>query len=228
MPNITQKAIVTQVPIGTLQIEGLMLEDGSYAVAQQQVASLFGLTTNHVTRDLKAILGAGSGLTKVSTNRNTGDAKNATEVALNLVQFQIVIVKLSAKGHLFALELNLALVGLALTQLFSDAFGVKFEKEERQRHLLALQTHREQFRVKFTDWLKEDGEKFSLTVNYGAEVNKLKTSANLPLTHLHDYKPEDYPIMEELNRTYHSYSMLRLAGKTHDETIALITLASTK
>jgi hypothetical protein len=79
MSILTRKATVAIVKMGTLEIEGLRFDDnGEFAIAQQQVASLFGLSTNNVTRDIKAILAEDSGLIKAKTNRNIGDAKNAT------------------------------------------------------------------------------------------------------------------------------------------------------
>ena len=230
MSIIPQKATIATVKIGMLEFEGLMLEDGSFAIGVPQIGInwLNQDIQNTTARDLKRLLAKGSKTSQVVFfDCKTEFNKNKT-LAVNLLDFQRILRVLDKAGYQSATDTCDDLIGVAIDQLWADAFNIKREKEDRQRVIVARQTHREQFRVKFTDWLKEDSEKFSLTINYGAEVNKLKTSANLPLTHLHDYKPEDYPIMEELNRTYHSYSMLRLAGKTHDETIALITSACTK
>jgi len=50
------KAIVAQVKIGSKEIEGLMLPDGTFAVSVSQVASLFSLTRSNASRDIKRLL----------------------------------------------------------------------------------------------------------------------------------------------------------------------------
>ena len=225
MSIVPRKATIAIVKMGILEIEGLRFEDnGEYAIAQQQVASLFGLSTNNVTRDLKAILAEDSGLIKAKTNRNIGDAKNATEAALNLVQFEKVIVVLSSRGNKKALELNLALVGLALTQLFCDAFGIKFDKDDRQQYLAKRQTHREQFHPQYTVWLKKDADGDSSAVNWGFKVNELKLAAGIPLTFIDEYNPAEYATIDKLNRAYSSYHSLRLAGISHEGAIGVLKL----
>lgn len=51
------KATVTNVQIGNMSVEGLKLETGEYAIAQQQVASLFQLRTKDVSKTIKLLLG---------------------------------------------------------------------------------------------------------------------------------------------------------------------------
>lgn len=151
MTIITQKATVAQIPFGqNLTIEGLLLDDGSFAVAVPQVCSIFQFPIKHASRDIKGILGAGFQFPKVRTTLHP-KAVNC----ITLVEFERLIVELSAKGNLTALELNRALIGLSLTQVFSDAFGIKFEKEDRQAYLktrLASKVTRRTLTDSISDW----------------------------------------------------------------------------
>ena len=64
-------AIVSPVPIGNRSIEGLLLQDGTYAIAVPQICSIFQFDTNQASRDLKAILGAGFQFLKARTTLNS-------------------------------------------------------------------------------------------------------------------------------------------------------------
>lgn len=87
------------------------------------------------------------------------------------------------------------MVGLSLHQVFSDAFGIKFEAEDRQRWLKQRQLHRQQYHPLLTSWLKVDAGGNSKAVNWGKEINFFKLSAGLP------YKPVDTYSEELLQKT---------------------------
>lgn len=63
----TEKAKVAKVPLGSFEIDGLMMPDGSFGVAVPQVASLFGIPNNNASRDIKALLGADFSFEKWAT-----------------------------------------------------------------------------------------------------------------------------------------------------------------
>lgn len=57
---MTEKARVTTVQIGNLQVEGLMFPDGSFGIAIPQIQSLFDdilSTPNYAAQSLKRIMG---------------------------------------------------------------------------------------------------------------------------------------------------------------------------
>jgi hypothetical protein len=58
-----------------------------------------------------------------------------SENALSLKDFETLIVELSFEGNKTAQLMSRALIGLSLNQIFSDSFGVVFEKAERQSYL---------------------------------------------------------------------------------------------
>jgi hypothetical protein len=73
----------------------------------------------------------------VKTNREQvyGVRSRGSENALSLKDFETLIVELSFEGNKTAQLMSRALIGLSLNQIFSDSFGVVFEKAERQSYL---------------------------------------------------------------------------------------------
>jgi len=130
MTNLT--ATVAKVKLGNFEIDGLLFDDGSFGVSIPQANELisFSASNNTASRDLKRILGD-----SFSPSKAKIDTSRQLINTLSLLQLESLIVELSAKGNIKALEINRSLVGLSLVQLFSDAFGVKFEKEERKAWL---------------------------------------------------------------------------------------------
>lgn len=129
-------AKVAIVRFGAIEIEGLLFEDGRYGVAQQQAAALFSVIPTSAPKWLKSILGADVQLFLVKTDRNDQTKRqNRAENALLLLDFERLIVELGFEGNKVAQGLNRALVGLAITQIFSDSFGVVFEQAQRQNYL---------------------------------------------------------------------------------------------
>lgn len=128
-------ATVSPVKFGSIEIEGLMLSDGTFGVAQQQVAALFSVIPTSAPKWLKSLLGEDSQLFQVKTNRNENSKQNRKESVLTLIQFERVLRGMDRKGNETAKNLTDALLGLSLQQLFCDGFGIEFEKSDRQKYL---------------------------------------------------------------------------------------------
>jgi hypothetical protein len=126
------KGTVTNVNIGPLVIEGLLMEDGTFGIAQQQVAAIFSVIPTSAPKWLKSILGEGFQRFQVTTNRNEGTNQNRKENVIPIAEFERLLFEMALRGDARAIRMSRALIGLSLTQLLSDAFGLKFEKEERQ------------------------------------------------------------------------------------------------
>jgi hypothetical protein len=136
MANSILTAKVARVPFGLIEIEGLLLEDGNFGIALQQAASLFSVIPTSAPKWLKTRLGEGFQLFQVKTDRPKQLGKqNRAENALTLIQFEKLLMKLDREGVKQAQELRDSLVGLSLTQLFSDAFCIKFDQDDRQNWL---------------------------------------------------------------------------------------------
>jgi hypothetical protein len=93
----TEKARIAKVKFAAdLEIECLMLPDGSFGIAATQVTETLGLqpANGHSSRDIKALLGKEFQPAKVATELNPNKS-----VVLTLEQFALVCVKLTAKGN---------------------------------------------------------------------------------------------------------------------------------
>lgn len=133
------KAIVAKIDLGFAKIDGLMLPNGSYAIAVPQIADLFEMPNKNTSRDFKALLGDSFQFLKTSSELNP-KAVNT----LNIKDFALLVVELSAKGHPLAKALNKAFVEEAIERRYDTAFGKKVEEAEynvrlvlRMKRLLA-------------------------------------------------------------------------------------------
>ncbi len=166
MNSTTIKATVAPVPFGSFTIEGLLLEDGSFAIALQQVAILFSVLPNASQIWVKQRTGKGFQFYKVKTNRNEGTRQNRNENALSLNDFEKLLFEVTLEGNTAAIELSRSLVGLALQQLFSDAFKLKFDADDRQAYLKERQAGKKVRRT-LTDAIKSYLERHDeLSDNY--------------------------------------------------------------
>ena len=124
------KAVVATVDIGHHKIQGLMLPNGDFAIAVTQIAEMFQINSNQASRTLKPLLGKGF---QFDTTKSELHPKAVN--ILSLTDFEIVTLELVIRGNKAAIAFQRSLAGLALTQLFNDAFGIKFEKIDRQNWL---------------------------------------------------------------------------------------------
>ena len=146
------RAKVSKVSIGLVEFQALLVEseDGSveFAIGVSQVAELFLTTHNNATRDLKALLGAGLQLLKIKTEIHPSAVNT-----ISFKQFEAVILELALKGNPVAVELARSCIALSLQQRACDAFGIVFEKSDREAWLAARFGGKVK-RTKFTDEIK--------------------------------------------------------------------------
>lgn len=137
MSNSIMSAIVAQVPFGTIEIEGLMFENGEFGVALQQTATLFQLRPDNAQKTVKSKLGKDFSFVPAKTNREETEGKRvrSKENTLALKDFERLVRKFDREGVELAQEMVDALFGLSLHQIFCDAFKVKFEADDRQEFL---------------------------------------------------------------------------------------------
>jgi hypothetical protein len=127
------KAEIAIVQIGYLEIEGLYApETDQFGVAVPQICSLFQFDKNQGSRTIKALLGNGFQFDKWRSKLHP----KAVNVLL-LKDVERLIRALDKQGNEFAEELVDLLFGLSLHQLFSNAFNIKFDKEDAQNWLKA-------------------------------------------------------------------------------------------
>lgn len=128
------KAKLAQICIGSnLSVEGLELPDGSFAVSVSQVATLFSVDSRQASRTLKPLLGDGFQFDKLVSELHP----KAVNI-LSLTQFETVMIELAIKGNSQAIALLRALAGMALSELFKDAFDRASDAATRQVYLNAI------------------------------------------------------------------------------------------
>lgn len=207
MDNIIN-AVVAPVPFGAIEIEGLLLDTGEFAVALQQAASLFSVLPKSAQKWIQDSLSKDFQFFQVKTDRPRQSGKqNRPENALSLIDFERLLRKLDRKGNKTAQDMVDELVGLSLKQLFADAFNQKFEQEERQSYLAARQQGKVT-RRSMTDAIKswcdrhETPEKvtgYSVTCSealnlylFGKKSAELKAERQIPIQKsLRDYLTSD-------------------------------------
>ena len=143
------RAEIATVRIGYLEFEGLMLSDGTFGIAVPQICSVFSFLNKNAQRDIQSLLNEPSPFLKWSSKLNS----KAVSVLL-LPSFERLIFRLALKQNKVAISLSEQLIGLSLQQLFSDAFCIQFEKEERQQWLKDRQEGKEKRRT-LTDSIKD-------------------------------------------------------------------------
>ena len=146
------RAKVAPVQIGIYTIQGLMDHEGRFFVAVPQIASVFSVPQKNATRDLKALMGEGFQFLKVASELNP-KAVNA----IPLDDFGSVIRKFAYAGDAKAQSMVDALSQATLHQVFCDAFGQKFEAEDRQDFLrarMATKVTRSAFEDAIARWVE--------------------------------------------------------------------------
>lgn len=125
-------AKVAIVRFGAIEFEGLLFEDGRYGVAVPQLNQLisFSASNNTASRDLRRLLGSDF---KASKARIGG--KRQLINCVFLIDLEKLLFELTLLGNSQAISISRSLIGLSLVQIFSDSFGVVFEKAERQSYL---------------------------------------------------------------------------------------------
>lgn len=153
------KAEVTQVQIGSVSIEGLMSENGDFGVAVPQYADIFETSRNTASRDIKRLLDKGS-KTSIIFEKWRTPFNRADVNVIPLEHWSNLVFELALSGNKKAIDLSRLLQGLSWYQLFSDAFGIKFEQEERQQWLITRMATKHDFSP-LTNMLKHYGFKGS-------------------------------------------------------------------
>lgn len=169
MSDEVKKAIVAKVQFGTFEIDGLLFPDGSYGIALSQAWLIIEekvARQKNELRQSKALLGKDFQPVKASTELNPNKA-----YVLSLLDFERLLAKADRAGHKGAQDLRDGLVGLSLHQLFCDAFGVKFDAEQRQEWLEERFKTKKDFRP-LTAQLKANG--FTENCEYGLYIHKMQ------------------------------------------------------
>ena len=139
----SQKATRTTVTLGSLEIDGFMLPDGSYRMSQAQTAKCVGKPAMNASRFLgsksfKALLGEGyTDHTPESVEIEPEPGKRG-QSRFNALPLEIVTaywVDQCSQGNKSAIALVMALATETLERRFDAAFGVTRTEQERDERL---------------------------------------------------------------------------------------------
>lgn len=145
----TKRAAIATVDLGFTKIEGLMLPDGSYAIAVPQIAEVFSFLIHNASRDFKALLGEDSPFLKAKTPINS----KAVNI-LTLEQFSRLVRALDKKGNPIAAAFVDATLEEALERRFNRAFEKRVSEDEYNVKI-ALRMQRLLARRLWTDVLRD-------------------------------------------------------------------------
>lgn len=209
------KAVIAQINLGVIQVEGLMLPNSNFAIGVSQLAQILPnlVSPTHETRSVKRLLGISSPLARVTSEINS----RAVNI-ISLEEFEKVLVEGAIRGDSDSINLLRDLVGLSLTQLWSDGFRIKFEKQEREEYLVSRVEHLKEFHKRLTPWWKQDGCVSS--ADYIARVVEFKDAISLPKhKRVDDFTLEELRLINSKEIEYHAY---RKVGLTHDDAIGMM------
>jgi hypothetical protein len=156
------KAKKATVTIGHIEIDGYLTEDGKFGLSTAGLGRLCGFertqSTSKIMSNKRVKILAAKGF---ETYKNVR-CENLTLSLIELDWVPAVLQCLALSGNSLAEELLLVFAGLSLQQLFCDAFGQKFETQERQAWL-QIRTQGIEKRNKWTDAIKAYGESHPVT-----------------------------------------------------------------
>jgi hypothetical protein len=205
------KARIAKVKFAAdLEIECLMLPDGSFGIGVSQIASVFQLDKTIATREVKALLGNGFQLDKTTSELNPKAVNYVT-----LKEFTSVCRALDKKGVEVAGRLIEIHLESNFTSVVSSAFGVKFSQEQVLQWVEARDTHKKGFHPLFTSWCKSDG--CATGFDYIKKLSSFKVHCGLPGNlGVNDMTEEQ---LKQLNTGEIVYNKLRSKGMTHSEAL---------
>ena len=125
------RVTVAVVKTGGYEFEGLMLDDGSLFVDIYQLTVLGLARPNRSLKQLESSLG----ISLPSAKKVKTDTGTKAVTCISLLDLERVLIALLQRGVEAAVDTSGRLIGLALTQLFSDALGRTFEVEDREAYL---------------------------------------------------------------------------------------------
>jgi len=145
----TRKAVTLTVDFGFTQVQGLMLPDGSYAIAVSQIAELIGASKNTASRNFKRLLGEGFRASKVAT-----DQGNQRINAVPLDVFIDLLYALAKQGNPTADAMARAFIHETPRRRFDTAAGLRVEESEYNAQL-KQRMERVTARLEWTDVIRD-------------------------------------------------------------------------
>lgn len=150
MSNNSTKAVIATIDLGFTKIDGLMLPDGSYAIAVPQLAELKLVPPNRSLKQLETL----SSMVFQSHQKVKTDLNPKPVNVISLSDFSRLIRNLDKQNNLIARGFVDALLEEGLERRFDHAFN-KYVEEEERNNRIALRIKRLQSRKLWTDVLRD-------------------------------------------------------------------------
>lgn len=204
----TTKALIKTINYGDkFSFYGLMLPDGTYGISVSQANNLFQFssTQNHAAQSLKRLCGEEFRPHKIST-----EEENQKHNVITLEQLETVAIELMSQGNEFAKEFVKLNTGGFLRQRFADAFGERFELEERDawiKERLQSKVARNNFTEAVKDYYVSRGaydpSSDSTRQMFARLTNITKAALGFPLTknHRDDASKDDLVVYQHAERS---------------------------
>lgn len=209
-----ERARNTTINLGATTIEVLLLPDGkTIRVRLKELERLSLAPTKQGLRSLKRALGEGLNYDRVASENS-----NNPESAISVETFIEFIKVMRKRGNQLAEQITDDLVGLSITQLAYDAFGIKFEKEQRVAWLEARQESKREFRTLTDAFQRVLG--FTRSEEYQAGVAQFQAALDI-CNGCRDILDGDK--LKKLSRAEVTASALLDAGMPWGEVLGLLT-----
>lgn len=207
----TARATVSEMSIGNYKFPCLLMPDGkTFRVAVSQANKILNLATpNNATKGLKALLPEGISLLQIGSDLNSNKVNT-----ISLLDFERLVLAGVKVGNVAATEIAELCIGNTLTARAHDAFGLKYDAEEREAFLEARSQHKKQWRPKFTDWGKLDG---CIGVDYAMRTIEIKEAIGLPGRLAVEKMTATQQSL--LNEAEVIYSFSRKTGNSHEQSV---------
>jgi hypothetical protein len=210
------KAEVATVDFGFIQVEGLMLPSGEYAIGVRQANEFLSFAGSHrnANRALKALLGEGYAGLRVATELNSNKA-----YILTIDQFKRVVRELDKRGNPVASAFIDASLEEAIERRFDRAFNVKRSEDERNA-LMELRVKRLLARRKWTDVIQQRNLELFGMVPTPEQFRDWTVKANLALFNCRHFKcdRDNMTITEQMIIESFEFLCCRWAKKYPQET----------
>lgn len=144
---MSDRASRTTIQIGSYEVEGFMLPDGSYTISQTQAAEIVGLSERNArdflqSKALKSLMGEGYTPAISEIEPDPEQARGASRIrGLPLEVVSAYWVWQAYRGNKKALALTIAMVTESLERRFDAAFSI--ERTESERDMILTERNRQ-------------------------------------------------------------------------------------
>jgi len=219
----TRRATTLTVDFGFATIEGLMLPDGSYAIAVSQIAAQFSVSPTNASKTVKALLGKDSQLFR----KVASDLNNRPVNTVGIEDFKTFVFRLSQKGDPVATAFVEAMIHEGIERRFNTAAGVRVEESEYNARL-KQRMERVTARLEWTDVIRDRSLALTGRPAHEGVYSGLTRQVNMALfgrPNFHSNRDNMTPREQRIITAFETMVVMFAERFPHDTPTALITRA---